>query len=112
MGFPGGSDSKESACNSGDLGLISGSGRSPEGGNGDPLQYSCLGNPMVRGTWQTTVQGVAKSWTWLKQLNMHTRSNLCELKLTIKEAVPRKSQCKIVQYTESSSKTSYQYFLH
>jgi len=50
MGFPGGSDSKESACNSGDLGLISGSGRSPEGGNGYPLQYSCLGNPMVRGT--------------------------------------------------------------
>ena len=43
MGFPGGSDSKESACNAEDLGSISGSGRSPGEGNGDPLQYSCLG---------------------------------------------------------------------
>ena len=45
-GFPGGSDSKESACNAGDLGLISGSGRSPGEGNGNPLQYSCLENPV------------------------------------------------------------------
>ena len=44
-GFPGGSDGKESACNMGDLGLIPGLGRSPEGGNGDPFQYSCLENP-------------------------------------------------------------------
>jgi len=43
--FPGGSDSKESACNVGDLGLISGLGRSPGGGHGNPLQYSCLENP-------------------------------------------------------------------
>ena len=42
LGFPGGSDVKESACNSGDLGLIPGSGRSPGEGNGNPLQYSCL----------------------------------------------------------------------
>ena len=107
MGFPGGSDSKESACNSGDLGFISGSWRSPEGGNGYPLQYACLENPTIRGTWQTTAQEVAKNWTWLKRLNMHTRSNFCELKLTIKGAIPRKSQRKIVQYTESSSKTSH-----
>ena len=45
MGFPGGSDGKESACNAGDLGLIPGLGRSPGGGNGHPLKYSCLENP-------------------------------------------------------------------
>jgi len=48
MGFPGGSDSKESACNAGDLGLITGSGRSPGEGNGNPLQCSCLDNYMKR----------------------------------------------------------------
>ena len=48
MGFPGGSDDKESACNSGDPGSILGSGRSPGGGNGYPLQYSCLENSMNR----------------------------------------------------------------
>ena len=62
-GFPGGSDSKESASNAGDLGLIPGSGRSPEEGNGYPLQYSCLENPMDTGTWQTGVHGVSKRWT-------------------------------------------------
>ena len=45
LGLPGGSDSKESVCNAGDLGLIPGLGRSPGGGHGNPLQYSCLGNP-------------------------------------------------------------------
>ena len=64
-GFPGGSDSKESACNVGDLGSIPGSGRSPGEGNGNPLQYSCLENPMDRGAWQTTVHGVIKSWRHL-----------------------------------------------
>ena len=49
MGFPGSSDSKESACNEGDLGSIPGLGRSPGGGHGNPLQYSCLENP--RGQW-------------------------------------------------------------
>ena len=48
MGFPGGSDGKESACNAGDVGSIPGPGRSPGEGNGNPLQYSCLGNPMDR----------------------------------------------------------------
>ena len=51
LGFPVGLDSKESACNAGDLGLNPGSGRSPEEGNGNPLQYSCLKNSMDRGTW-------------------------------------------------------------
>ena len=64
-GFPGGSDGKESACSVGDLGLIPGSGRSPREGNGNPLQYSCLENPMDGGAWQATVQGVTKSRTRL-----------------------------------------------
>ena len=62
-GFPGGSNGKESACSVGDLGSISELGRSPGGGNGSPLQYSCLENPMDRGAWWATVLGVAKNWT-------------------------------------------------
>ena len=62
MGFPGGSDGKESACNVGDLGSVPGSGRSSGGGQGNPLQYSCLENPTDRGTWWTTVYGVANNW--------------------------------------------------
>ena len=58
---PGGLDSKESACNAEDLGSNPGLGRSPREGNGNPLQYSCLGNPMDRGAWWATVHGVAKS---------------------------------------------------
>ena len=65
MGFPGGSDGKASACNMEDLGSIPGSGRSPGEGNGNPLQYSCLENPMDREAWQATVHGVAKSQTRL-----------------------------------------------
>ena len=59
---------KKLPANAGDIrdaGLILGSGRSPGEGNGNPLQYSCLGNPMDKGAWQTTVHGVAKSWTGL-----------------------------------------------
>ena len=63
MGFPGGSDGKESACNAGDLGLIPGLGRFPGERNGYPFQYSCLENPMDRGAWWVAVHGVAKSWT-------------------------------------------------
>ena len=63
LGFPGGSDGKESACNEGDLGFITGLRKSPGGGHGNPLQYSCLENPMKRGAWWTTVHGVAKSRT-------------------------------------------------
>ena len=68
-GFPGGSVGKESACNAGDTGdvcSISGSGRSPGEGHGNPLQYSCLENPMDRGGWWATVHEVAKSQTRLK----------------------------------------------
>ena len=60
--FPGGSDGKVSACNARDPGSIPGSERSPGEGNGNPLQYSCLGIPMDREAWQATVHGVAKSW--------------------------------------------------
>ena len=63
--FPFFSDGKASAYNAGDLGLISGSGRSPGEGNGNPLQYSCLENPMDRGAWWATVHGVTKSRTRL-----------------------------------------------
>ena len=66
MGFPGGSDGKESACNAGDLGSIPELGRSPGGGRGDPLQYSCLENPVDRGAWWATVHGVAGSRTRLR----------------------------------------------
>ena len=65
MSFPGGSEVKVSACNAGDQGLIPGSGRSPGEGNGNPLQYSCLENPMDREAKWATVHGVAKSRTRL-----------------------------------------------
>ena len=57
LGFPGGSEVKASACNVGDLGLIPGWGRSPGEGNGNPLQYSCLENPMDGGAWWAPVHG-------------------------------------------------------
>ena len=70
--FPGSSDSKQSACNAGDLGLIPGLGRSPGEGNGNPLQYSCLGNPMDRGAWWATVHGVTESQTRLSYFHSLT----------------------------------------
>ena len=60
----------DSAGDTRDMGLIPGSERSPGGGNGTPLQYSCLENPMDRGAWWATVHGVIKSQTRLKQLSM------------------------------------------
>ena len=62
LGFPGGSVVKHLPSNAGDAGSIPGSGRSPGGGNGNPLQYSCLGNPVERGAWRATVHEVSKSW--------------------------------------------------
>ena len=76
LGFPGGSEVKASACNAGDLGSIPGSGRSPGEGNGNPLQYSCLENPMDRGAWWATVHGVAKSQTRLNDFtSLHFQSS-------------------------------------
>ena len=71
--IPGGSDGKESACNAEDLGSISGLGRPPGEGHGNPLQYSYLENPMDSEAWQATVHGVAKSWTELSEFHFHTR---------------------------------------
>ena len=62
LGFPGGSDGKESACNTGDLGSVPGLGRSPGEGNGYPFQYSCLGNPMDRAAWQAIVHEMDMTW--------------------------------------------------
>ena len=72
VGFPSSTSGKESVCNAGDTRdkhLITGIGRSPAEGNGNPLQYSCLENSMDRGVWQATVKGVTKSRT---QLSTHT----------------------------------------
>ena len=74
-GFRGGSDDKESACSAGDLGLIPGLGRSPGEVNGNPLQYSYLGNPMDRGAWRATVSRVAKSQTGLSQIGFSLQAN-------------------------------------
>ena len=60
MGFPGGSVVKNLPAKAGDTGSIPGSGKSPKGGNGHPLQYSCLRNPMDRGAWWAAVHGVAE----------------------------------------------------
>ena len=60
MGFPGGSVVRNLPANAGDVGLIPGLGRSPGEGNGNLLQYSCLGNPVDRGAWWVTVHGVTK----------------------------------------------------
>ena len=68
MGFPGGSDGKESSCNAGDPDLIPGSGRSPGEGNGYPLQYSCLGIPMDRGVGRLQSMGLQRVDT-TEQLN-------------------------------------------
>ena len=73
MGFPGGSDGKESACNAGDPDSIPELGRSPGEGKGYPLQYSGLENSMDRGAWQATVHGNAKSWKGLSDLDFHFR---------------------------------------
>ena len=77
VGFPGGAVIKNPHTNAGDArdwGLIPGSGRCPKIGNGNPLQYSCLGNPMERGAWRATVHRVANSWTC--QSTEHTHTNL------------------------------------
>ena len=75
MGFPGGSEVKASACNAGDQGLIPGSGRSPGEGNGNPLQYSCLENPMDGGAWWATVPRVTKSQTQLSDFTFSYDTN-------------------------------------
>ena len=85
LGFLGGSEDKASACNAGDPGSIPGLGRSPGEGNDNPLQYSCLENPMDRGIWRATVHWVAKSWTQLSdwtELKINSLFQLCVFHLT------------------------------
>ena len=74
MGFPGGSDNKESACNEEDPGSIPGLGRSPGERNGNPLQCSCLENSTDRGVWWATVHGVSESET-TERLTHHTHTH-------------------------------------
>ena len=74
-GFPGGSVVKNPPANARavrDMGSIPGSGRSPGGGHGNPLRYSCLDNHVERKVWWATVHGVTKSWERLNRLSMHT----------------------------------------
>ena len=80
LGFPGGSEVKASASNAGDLGSILGSGRFPGEGNGNPLQYSCLENPMGREAWWATVHGVANSPTQLNDFTylLHFYALVCK----------------------------------
>ena len=87
--FPGGSDSKASAYNAGDPSSIPGSGRSPGEGNGSPLQYSCLENPMDRGAWQATGPGVTKSRTRLSDFTLDPTTQLpgCH-PLSLSQATP------------------------
>ena len=75
MGFPGVSDSKESAGNVEDLGLIPGLGRSPGEGNGNPLQYSCLENSMDRGAWQAAVWGRRVGHNSATDAHTHTHTH-------------------------------------
>ena len=68
-GFPHSSVGEASACNAGNPGLIPGLGGSPGGGHGNPLQYSCLENPVSRGAWQAIVHRVVQSRIWLNRLS-------------------------------------------
>ena len=77
MGFPGGSDGKESACSAGEPGSTPGSGRIPGEGNGNPLQYFFLENPMDWGAWWAIVHGVAKSRTWLRSFHFTLHKVIC-----------------------------------
>ena len=80
--FPGGAEVKASACNVGDLGLTPGSGRSPGEGDGNPLQYSCLENPMDRGAWWATVHGsqrVGCDWATSFSLSLSWYARICRM---------------------------------
>ena len=85
--MPGGSDSKESTCNGGDLGSIPGWGRSPGGGHGNPFQQSCLENHMDRGAWQARVLRLAKRWS-----NKHT-CMACKTEDFLDDSACKESAC-------------------
>ena len=77
LGFPGGLDNKESACNVGNLGSSPGSGRSPAGGHGNPLQYSCWENSMDRGAWG--LQSIRSQSDWVTNTHTHTHTHTIRL---------------------------------
>ena len=87
-GFPGGSDGKESACNARDPGSLPGSARSPGEGNGNPLQYSCLENPVDRRTWGAIVHGVSKT----RLNNFHSQPQLNFASRRMQSVITRKLQ--------------------
>ena len=91
LGFPGGWDGKEPTCNAGDLGSISGLGRSPSGGHGNSLQYACLENPMDRGAWRAPVHGITKSRSQLST----ARCSVC-IFLSVSQFVPSLHMCPLV----------------
>ena len=99
--FPCGSNCKESPCNAGNLGLIPGLGRSPGGGHGNPLQCSCLENPMDRGA---IVRGVAKSWVWLSTQAQHSleRQERNEDPSQASASAWRRHQCRGVQLSRET----------
>ena len=85
QGFRRGSDGQEFSCNVGDLGSIPGLGRSPRGGHGNPLQYSCLENAMDRGAWWATVHGVAKSQTRLSDFTFFLNKRILKIRTSLFE---------------------------
>ena len=110
ISIPGGSDAlqvdKNSTCNAGDLDWIPGSGRSPGGGHGKPLQYSCLENSMNRGAWQATVHGVRHNWVTkhIPYLYAHTNFRITCYNLNIrKKAIVFKQRPLILYYILSLS---------
>ena len=94
MGFPGGSEVKVSACNAGDPGLIPGSERSPGKGNGTPLQYSCLENPMDGGAWSAAVHGIARSRTRLRDFTLTFHFHALEKEMATYSSVVTTHGCK------------------
>ena len=90
MGFPGGSQVKSLSANTGDVGSNPGSGWSLGKGNGNPLQYSCLGDPMDRGAWQAVFHGVTKESDTTQQLKQHINTHKC---IRVKEWKLNKGGC-------------------
>ena len=87
MGFPGGSDGKQSACDAREQCSIPESGRSLGEGNGTPLQYSYLENPMDAGAWWAAVHGVAKSWIQLSDFTFTFHFHALEKEMTTHSSV-------------------------
>ena len=87
MGFPGGLVVKSLPTNTADASLIPGCRRSPGKGNGNQLQYACLGNPKDRGVWQATVHGIVKELDMTQQLNNNICSNIVHIPYALEKNV-------------------------